>query len=272
MIRAQQLKEAAISYARRGLSVFPCHYIAESGSCSCNNPACNRAGKHPLTPNGFKDATTDVARICQYWQSNPLANIGIPTGARAKFIVVDIDPRNRGDESLAMYETTCGPFSATPRVNTGGGGQHIFLRHPGGVIRNKIGLLPGIDIRGDGGYIVAPPSNHASGRCYEWQPGSGLDDLALAPIPDAFASILTDNTAKTKQQAPRGENNQAADCDEEIPEGTRNGTLYVLACKLKHLHFDLESSKSALHDHNLRRCNPLLDETSMRGAKGLLIS
>jgi hypothetical protein len=257
-LRAQQLLEAALGYARHGIPVFPVHYVIEGSSCSCRKSPCTNAGKHPLTGRGFKDATTDEGIIRQYWQSNPLANIGIPTGAVAGFIVVDVDPKHDGDKSLVRYKSDHGDFPSTPRATTGSGGQHILLRHPGGTIGNRTNLLPGIDIRGDGGYIVAPPSNHASGRIYEWQPGSGFGDLPLAPIPSALIAILTDNTANTKRQTSQHERDQAA--DGEIPEGTRNDTLFRLACKLKRIGLGPSAIQAALYEENLTKCNPALEQ------------
>ena len=134
---------AALSYARRGVPVFPC----EPG------------GKRPLTRNGFWDATTDTRRISAWWGRWPLANVGVPTGGRSGLLVLDVDLRDGGFESLASLEKTA-PLPGTSRARTGGGGMHVFFRYPAGQeVRNSAGVLgPGLDVRGEGGYVVVPPS------------------------------------------------------------------------------------------------------------------
>src|SRR5262249_15398402 len=106
------------------------------------------------------------------WTQWPEANIGIATGAISGLVVLDVDPRHGGDESLEQWKTRYGhDFLTTVTSCTGGGGWHLFYTHPGQSmqIKNKVGLAPGLDIRGDGGYIVAPPSLHASGQRYAWK-------------------------------------------------------------------------------------------------------
>lgn len=141
---------AALAYAARNWRVFPLH-TARDGKCSCRADDCKSKGKHPRNSNGCTGATTDTAQIHQWWAQWPDANVGVATGNG--LVVIDIDPRHNGDESLAALE----PFPETPRVLTGGGGQHIYLT-TAVPIRSSAGQLgPGIDVRGDGGYVVAPP-------------------------------------------------------------------------------------------------------------------
>jgi hypothetical protein len=100
------------------------------------------------------------------------ANIGIATGATAGLIVLDEDPQKGGTESLAALEAKYGPLPSTVEALTGGDGRHLYLRHPGpGMeVPSSVGKLgPGLDIRADGGYVIAPPSTHRSGRSYEWE-------------------------------------------------------------------------------------------------------
>jgi Bifunctional DNA primase/polymerase, N-terminal len=146
------LLRAALAYARRGVPVFPC----EPG------------GKAPLTYNGFWDATTDSRRIGIWWGRWPEANIGVPTGERSGLLVLDVDPRDGGPESLAGLERTAGPLPETARARTGGGGMHVFFRYPAGEgVRNSTGRLgPGLDVRGEGGYVIVPPSRTLG--AYEW--------------------------------------------------------------------------------------------------------
>ena len=138
------LLKAALSYARRGIPVFPC----EPG------------GKRPLTYNGFWEATTNMRRIRAWWARWPAANVGVPTGERSGLLVLDVDPRDGGPQSLDALVRENGPLPRTARARTGGGGVHLFFRYPAQKqIRNSAGCLgPGLDVRGEGGYVVVPPS------------------------------------------------------------------------------------------------------------------
>jgi len=165
---------AGLDYAARGWAVFPLQSII-SGRCSCRRDSCPHPAKHPIARHGVHDATTDQRIIRDWWDRWPWANIGIATGARSGLVVIDVDPRSGGDDSLAQLESLVGSLPATLTARTGGGGVHLLYAHPGGEIRNTAGRLPGIadplpgiDLRGDGGYIVAPPSRHRSGTAYAW--------------------------------------------------------------------------------------------------------
>lgn len=145
------LLDAALEYARRGYKVFPVSIE-----------------KTPLTPHGFKDATTEETQIREWWTRWPDAGIGMPTGALSGVVVLDVDPRHGGDESLAQLVEEHGPLPDGPVVNTGGGGRHLYFKHTGGHVPSVVGFRPGLDIRADGGYVVLPPSPHRSGTDYRW--------------------------------------------------------------------------------------------------------
>jgi hypothetical protein len=141
------MKQEALEVALGGLRVFPV-----------------KLDKSPLTPHGFKDATTDPDEIGQLGECFPEAIIGTPAGADAGFDVLDVDGE-MGRESLREYEVTHGSIADTAVVETGGGGLHYFLRHDP-LMGNRTGFLPGIDVRGDGGYVILPPSQR-----HAWQGG-----------------------------------------------------------------------------------------------------
>lgn len=145
------LAKAAEHYATSGLHVFP----------------LRPREKTPLTPHGHKDATTDLAQVRAWWDQWPDANIGLACGP-SKIVVIDID----GDEGMASWDALAARLDlqvTTRVVRTGGGGLHLYFRAPGAAIRNSAGKLGrGIDVRGEGGYVVLPPSVHPSGRPYEW--------------------------------------------------------------------------------------------------------
>lgn len=159
------MRAAALDLAERGFRVFPVHSI-ENGGCTCGKASCGSPGKHPLTKTGFKAATLDLDQVARWWAQWPRANIGMPTGGWC--VVLDIDPSHGGAESLAALEDEHGPLPQTAETRTGSGGSHFFFAHPGGVISNRTNIRAGIDLRGDGGYVVVPPSNHITGGRYLW--------------------------------------------------------------------------------------------------------
>jgi hypothetical protein len=174
---------AALAYAARGLRVFPLHYIIDS-HCSCGDAGCKSAGKHPdgrLAPHGLKDATTDLGIITRWWQACPRANVAIATGQASGVWVLGPDGE-QGRADLAALEQANGPLSRTPTARTGGGGLHIYLKWPAegtlGNRRNHRGLA--IDVRGEGGYVVAPPSVNGSGP-YCWETPFGEVEVVEVP-------------------------------------------------------------------------------------------
>ncbi len=167
-------QSAALRYAGRGWPVLPLAGMGE-GSCSCGR-TCDSPAKHPLTRHGVHDATTDVDRIRRWWRRWPDANVGVATGAASGVAVVDVDPIAGGRWSLEVIRAAGRDLPVTLLAFTGGGGFHLFYAVPAGVrvgntagrLPNMVDTVPGIDLRGDGGYVVAAPSVHASGIRYRW--------------------------------------------------------------------------------------------------------
>lgn len=159
--------KAALWYARvMKWAVLPIWWIRNNGSCACGDRNCEHPGKHPiglLVKHGYKDATKDLEKIAHWWKRFPKANIAVATGAISGFFAIDIDPRNRGEETLESLEDAFGKLPETVMQFTGGGGKHYFFKHPGFRVKSDSDgtvLGPGIDIKGDGSYVVVPPSNH----------------------------------------------------------------------------------------------------------------
>jgi len=179
--------EAALLYASLGWRVFPTHSMRD-GACSCGDPACTSPGKHPRTRRGCNDATTDEQRIRAWWKRWPEANVAVATGKGSGLVVIDVDPRHGGEDTWEglKHELALAP---TWEVRTGGGGLHAYFAYPpGATISIGAGALgPGVDHRGDGGYVVTPPSNHASGGDYFWDV---LEGEPLAELPEALAARL----------------------------------------------------------------------------------
>lgn len=181
------IAEAAARYASKALPIFPLHWITSAGKCSCGGPDCRSPGKHPLTIKGVKDASADAAMVANWWQRWPEANIGLAMGPTSGLFAVDIDPRNGGDVTLEDLEREHGRFPDTLIADTGGGGTHYLFRFD--QARRLPGKLgKGIDIKGDGGYIVVEPSNHASGGRYQWR--AEADPLEGAEAAQAPAWIF----------------------------------------------------------------------------------
>lgn len=139
---------------------------------------CEPRGKRPLTRNGHWDATTDPRVIERWWKRWPSANVGVPTGEKSGIVVLDVDFDAGGPESLAKLERAGGPAPRTAMTRTGGGGNHVFFRYSTeSEIRNSAGLLGlGLDVRGEGGYVVVPPSRTQG--AYEWVDRSPLAEAS----------------------------------------------------------------------------------------------
>jgi hypothetical protein len=148
--------------------------------------------KEPLTPHGYKDASLDPEIIRAWWTKWPDANIGVPTGI--KFWVLDIDPRNGGEESRAALVAQYGPLTDTLRQSTGGGGSQYFYEMPDELkLGCHTGVWAGVDIKAMAGYVVVPPSVHPSGREYFWDSSKkSIMEEAIRPA-DAWliSAILT---------------------------------------------------------------------------------
>ena len=243
---------SALRHVRRGWAVFPLHGV-QSGECTCGNPDCKRVGKHPLTAHGLNDATTDEATIRRWWKKHPKANIGIATGSRSDLVVVDIDPRHSGSKSLRKFEDEDGPLPDGPQVRTGGGGVHLHFRHPGGRVKTRTGVLQGIDIRADGGYVVGAGSRHESGEFYLWVEGKTPKKMPLPLLPDRLLKLINERPSPPPQPEP------------VIPEGKRNSTLASLAGGMRYRGFTGEAIEAALLEENRQRCDPPLSDAEVGG-------
>jgi len=245
---------AALAYAALGWRVFPLHTVHE-GVCSCGSPACTgtKPGKHPRTTRGCLDATTDEATIHEWWTEWPDANVGIATGRG--LVVVDVDPQHGGDAGLEDCIARLGALPDTVECLTGGGGRHIYLSVPAGTeVRNSASKLAGgVDVRGDGGYVVAAPSGHASGRAYTWEISSRPDEVEIAPMPAAWLAALV-------RPAPKLRVIEGG----RVGEGARNEVLFRLACSMRSAGLSTVAILAALQAHNEERCDPPLDPAEVK--------
>jgi hypothetical protein len=180
----------ALEYAARGWAVMPCHWT-QNGLCSCGAPDCGSPGKHPRPRRGSHDATTSDVQIAGWWRDIwPRANIGIATGSVSGLYVIDLD----GPEAVAEW-ATLEPITDPPtlQADTGGGGRHIYYQQ-GAVKRPNTAKRIGrrIDSRGEGGYVLAPESNHRSGGTYRWRNWP----CAVQPLPAWVIARLADATVE----------------------------------------------------------------------------
>lgn len=179
-------------YVRHGFSFFPAHYPISETQCSCGEISCTNIGKHPRTRRGVKDATTDKKTVLSWFDLYGSFNPAIATGAVSGFFVLDEDVHKGGAESLVSLESKYEKLPSTWISHTGGGGRHFFFKHPGYQVKNRVGFKPGLDIRGDGGYVIAPPGVHKSGQKYKWGKLLRPDNSELAEAPKWLLDEITD--------------------------------------------------------------------------------
>jgi len=242
------LLDSALGYAARGWSVLPLHAIVE-GRCTCNR-SCRSPGKHPRTRSGLKDATSDPAKINQWWVKWPDANIGIATGKQSNLVVLDVDPDHGGKASLDDLTASYSEFETLSQV-TGGNGWHYFFEYPESLeaVKNSAGKIgKGLDIRADGGYVVAPPSTHLSGNPYQWEA-----EKPLSSIPDWLLFLIIED------------HSNVIDDPEYILKGSRNNHLASIGGKLRNDGKKGKELEIALLEENRLKCRPPLDDSEVSG-------
>ena len=218
--RPSPLLAAALDYADRGWRIVPVHTAAK-GRCSCRKKdTCDRAAKHPRTLHGVKDGTADAAQVRRFWSRWPDANVGVCMGVASGMVALDVDPRHGGDASLVALEAEHGSLPPTIETITGGGGRHLLFLHPGVRVKNsQQELAPGLDIRSDGGLIVAAPSVHANGKRYAWRAGFGPGDVQLADMPQWLLVPEQEQGKRSVQpQTPWTERTEETEDTEETEE------------------------------------------------------
>jgi P4 family phage/plasmid primase-like protien len=233
---------AALEYAELGLAVFPL-------------VPGNKIPLGWLAPNGFKDATKDPERVREFWQAAPNANIGIACGpVSGGLFVLDVDTHNAdGKETLRLWLEESGvslPVTAT--AITGGNGIHYYFKS-GEPVRSRGGIMPGIDIKGEGGYIVASPSVHPYGASYRWETGRSLTEVPIAEADDVISGILKHSTTGSKRQTTNKSRGR-------ILEGDRNDTLTSHLGGLRYKGWELDALEAEAVRFNRERLSPPLDD------------
>ncbi|HKI64367.1 MAG TPA: bifunctional DNA primase/polymerase [Burkholderiales bacterium] len=237
-------REAALGYLSRGWSVIPIEHRA----------------KRPLVAwLEFQSRCASAREVDGWFARWPEANVGIVTGRISALVVIDVDAGHGGEPSIARLESGHGPLPATLEALTGGGGRHLYFAYPGGRVGNRVGLFPGVDLRGDGGCVVAPPSLHPSGRRYAWARARSPDEAQLAPLP---AWLLHESGAKRAGHSPEHWRRLVR---EGVAEGERNATLASLAGHLLRHEVDPEVVMELLLAWNRARCRPPLADAEVAG-------
>jgi hypothetical protein len=259
--RVSSMLEAALWWAGRGMPVFPV-FEAVDGKCACGpTPECTQAetaGKHPRIARNLILATTDEKQIREWWARWPNANIGIATGNELPdggfLLVVDVDPRHDGDMNLGLLEQKHGALPETPRNVTGGGGQHIFLRSKTRVKSRSNSLGPGVDVKCAGGYVLAPPSMHASGRRYMRDAGADISDVAIADAPGWVLVLADPPEVKAK----------AVTSADAFIEGGRHTAMVSLAGVMRRRGLSGAEMLPTMQAVNESRCRPQLGEHELK--------
>jgi hypothetical protein len=235
------LKKAALDYLSRGWSVIP----------------VRARSKRPMIAwHAYQQQRAEVADVEHWYARWPDANIGVVTGRLSGLVVVDIDTRHEGDLTLESLTHRHGPLPVTVEAHSGGGGRHLYFAHPGGHVPNRVEVFRGIDLRADGGVIVAPPSVHPSGKRYRWVDARSLDAQALAPLPGWLLQTIAPKSRGTGHPLGFWRDLLA----EGIAEGGRNSAIASISGHLLWHGVDEQVLIELLLAWNRIRCRPPLPD------------
>ena len=208
-----ELLQAALKYRGHGYSVIPA-----------------KPDKKPYIPwTPYQTQKAEPATIEGWWKEWPEANIGIVTGKISGIVVVDVDSE-AGQEALNSYipDSLIVPSSNTPR-----GGMHLYFKHPGHAVGNATGILPGVDVRGNGGYVIAPPGRGANGKSYTWLEGLSIFDTSPVEMPDELLNLVRRCKDLSENVKDLSENvTEPKDIKLSFIEGNRNDTMFHIALTL----------------------------------------
>lgn len=239
----ESMKDWALQYAGMGFAVFP----------------IKPRDKTPLTSHGFKDATTNKDMISSWWDKYPDANIAVATGSRSSgLVVIDLDRREDkgidGYEMLIDWQKEHGNLPDTWQSITGGGGYHLFYRDSA-INRSRAKLYSGVDVRGEDGYVVVPPSIHSSGNCYTWEIGPG-DGVGITQADNTVMDFLMGSVPEEKEQ-------HRFKMTDTIPEGERHKALIALIGSEKARGIGNDAIRQTVRSENQEKCIPPLTDIEL---------
>lgn len=245
MADKNKLLSAALWYAKHGFSVFPC-----------------RPDKSPATPHGFKDATQKEETIREWWRKNPRAMIGVATGAASGgLVVVDLDiDEEKGKDGAAVlreWEREHGAFPDTVQTLTPRGGVHLWFRGAG--FKSRADIHEGVDIRADGGYIIAPPSMRFDGKEYCFEAGYHIHDTQIAGINDNVAAFI----GGSREKKAKEKDGEPFHLPDKIEQGSRVSLLMKLCASLRSKGLTDDAIRAAVATENDKRCEPPLSAAEM---------
>ena len=234
----------ALAYIKKGFSVFPLY----------------PKSKMPITANGFKNASNNEMQVRKWWKENPNANIGIATGAMSgNLVVIDFDiDEDKGINGYHSFLDYCREnkisFPETISVITGRGGYHWYYRYDSNIVLNcRTGVIEGVDIRADGGYVVAPGSIHANGNKYEFE-----NDFNDCQLEECTKEVIDFINYRKKNESEKFH------LPDLIPEGMRNATFYKLACSLQASGLSDEIITDAVIKEANSRCVPAMNNDDFK--------
>lgn len=228
------LLQTALALAKKNIAVFP----------------CRPRDKRPATEHGVLDASTDPGQIASWWQADPELNVAIACGSKSGLFAIDIDGLD-AEVELRRLEAQHGQLPATVEVMTARG-RHLYFKMPNAPLRNSASkVAPGVDVRGDGGYVLTAPSIHPSGRRYAWSVDSAG---AIASAPEWLLSRITE-PARGEQPTPSSEWRTLMG---GVPEGRRDCSLAKLAGYLLRRYIDPFVALELVQVFNETRCTPPL--------------
>ena len=231
---------AALKLAQRGPAVFPVDPLT----------------KAPKTRHGCKDATRDERQIIELWRKHPAAGIGVATGKPSGIVAVDVDPSSGGEDGFSDLASHLGAPGRTVQVLTPRGGYHLWFKAPAVAVPCSVSkLAPGVDIRGDGGYVVAPPTTRPDGTGWRW---SGTAPLAQLQ-PEWLQALTEHNAAAAPARPSAGPGSYVAMLAGGIPNGQRNQVLTSILGHLLARNIDVHLAAHVLHTINRVDCSTPLD-------------
>ena len=237
------MMQAALEYAKQGFAVFP---LAPHD-------------KYPICAGGCKSATVDPKQIGQWWRANPDANIGLAMGEKSGgLFAIDLDvDENKGIDgfdSLRNWQRANKELPETANTITGRGGYHLLYKSTMPV-KNRVALLPGVDVRGEGGYIVVPPSIHPNGNQYQWE--QTIEDFGIAETNEVINRLLATGTS-ADYTTP------TFSIPSTIGKGQRNDVLYRMACSMQAKGASDNAILAAIEAENSARCIPPLEDDEVQ--------
>lgn len=251
--RETRMLERALEYLQLGYPIFPV-CSPKMGLHQHRGQPCKNVGKTPLIAwQAFQTRLPTIDEVRTWWDRWPLANIGMVTGKLSGVVVLDADS---GDAKKTAMEK--GGLDRTPAVFTGkSGGIHYWLAHPGEDVSNFARKLPGLDFRGDGGYVLVPPSAHVSGAVYRWV--DGTVGMTPAPVPSWLMDLLHDKPGGSESTSDDHAPLDLGSFVAGIPEGKRDDAMWRLASKLRNDNIPRQYAEAMMRQA-ARACRPAFDE------------